>query len=216
MWLRKSNSAVVFLSIFLVEKTAVKMSKDSVEQSIATGVHIKMSHAPHTYRKRNLFSAHHCRLPRWPVTTRIIPTLNALYNITSMKSMYILSQHQHLCPAGKSQAHHRRIFIILYEDLHCKQRISAAAITFSVSAGCWPPVGEKWLRTRSVSMCSELIAHKSKAKRRNCLKWPTNLEPETCLITEQIQGTTADSGGGRLIIEEQTNIDRKIPNTSLL
>lgn len=33
MWLRKSNSALLYLSIFLVEKTAVKMSKDSVEQS---------------------------------------------------------------------------------------------------------------------------------------------------------------------------------------
>lgn len=43
-------------------KNAVKMSKDSVQQNVATGVHLKMSHAPHTYRKRNLFSAQRCRL----------------------------------------------------------------------------------------------------------------------------------------------------------
>lgn len=97
------------------KKTAVKMSKDLVQQSVAMGVHLKMSHAPHTYKRRNLFSAQPCRLLcslQWPTTTPIIPTLNAPYNITSVKSMYILSQQWHLCPAGKSRAHHSWIFII--------------------------------------------------------------------------------------------------------
>jgi len=39
-------------------KAAVKMSKESVQQIVTTGIHIKkMSHAPHIYRKINLFSA---------------------------------------------------------------------------------------------------------------------------------------------------------------
>lgn len=97
------------------KKTADKVSKDSVQQSVATGVHLKMSHASHTYRRRNLFSAQRCRLlcsPQWPITTPIIPALNAPYNITSVKSMYILSQQWHLCLTGKSRAHHSWIFII--------------------------------------------------------------------------------------------------------
>lgn len=124
------------------KKTAVKMSKDLVQQSVATGVHLKMSHAPHTYRRRNLFSAQCCHLlcsPQWPITTPIIPALNAPYNITSVKSMYILSHQRHLCLAGKSRAHHSGIFIIWRRK---QWRPSPqTAITFSMSSGCWPPVG---------------------------------------------------------------------------
>ncbi len=127
---KKHNLVLVNILIFspeLVEKTAVKMSKDLVQQSVATGIHLKVSHAPHTYRSRNLFSAQCCRLlcsPQWPITTPIIPTLNAPYNITSIKPMYILSHQWHLCQIpGPSQLN-----IFLYgkgsdEDLHHKWRL---------------------------------------------------------------------------------------------